>query len=241
MKKIILILLLALASTFAFSETVVLSEDVKEEDNAGLLITVGDLFYYTNRFDEYKNKNRYADDLYANGFTAEIGMFNSDEDGLFDFVSSHTFGFTAGRVNTEDNYAWNDHSISYYAGNDAKFGNIYFKDMFGPQINFFVLSAGLLFGSNVGFDWLKMDADCNFRKYEYTYKEKRLYFDFAFQPYISFNVKHIVKIVLATEFDFPIVRARFIKDAYYGDYRFRFDWFGNDVPTSYKVGAVLFL
>ena len=178
--------------------------------------------------------------MYANGFSFEIGLFNSDEDGLFDLVTSHTFGFSSGKINTYNNYSWKDSYTSFKAGNNAKFSNFYFKDMFGPQINFFILSAGVLLGSNIGFDWLKMEADALNIKDDYIYKERRIFLDFAVQPYISVNIKRFAKIYLATELDLPVLRARFIKDSYYRDYHFSLDWFKDDIPTVYKLGVVLF-
>lgn len=241
MKKVFLGLVLLLSACFAYSETVILDEKKDVVNHAGVLLDFGDVFYYTERLDEFNNTKKNSDDLFANGFTFELGLFNSDEDGLFDFVTSHTFGISGGRINTEGNYSWTERYGSFVAGNDAKFGNFYFKDLFGPQINFFVLSAGLLFGSNVGYDWMKMDANSSVPDYNYTYKENRVFFDFVFQPYIGLNVGHIVKILISSEFDYPIIRARFIKDSIYRDYHFHCDWFGNDIPTVYRIGAVIFI
>lgn len=237
MKKIVTLVGLCFACLFAFAETKVLSE---KDNNSGLLISGGDLFYFTNRMDEYSNTNRYGDELFANGFSFEVGLFNSDEDGLFDFVTSHSFGFSSGRINTMDNYSWKDSYRSFEAGNDAKFSNFYFKDLFGPQINFFLLSAGVLFGSNIGYDWLKMDAEALNPTYDYVYKERRIFVDFVIQPYFSVNIRHFVKIYLATEIDLPILRLRFIRDSYYRDYHFSCDFFKDDIPTVYKLGVVLF-
>lgn len=240
MKKIVFCFALLFTAILGFSETRVLGGDSEEKnDNSGLQFSVGDLFYYTERFDAFDDVTRNPTDLYAKGFSLELGFMNSDEDGIFDWVTSNTLGFSSGRVNTEDNYSWIDSNRIFSAGNDAKFHNIFLKNLFGPQINFFILSAGLLFGSNVGFDWLKMSAEGASSRNDYTYKERRIFVDFAFQPYISVNLLHFLKIYLSSEFDFPILRARFIRNCY-EDYLFKFDWFDNDIPINYKVGVVLF-
>lgn len=241
MKKIFFLLLLSLITLNCFAATVIIEEHDEWERKPGLLVSCGDLFYYTNRLDGYTNEARNYDSIFANGFAFEIGSFNSDEDGLIDFVSSHTFKLNFGELNSKNNFAWKDSFGFYNAGNDAHFGNFSFKDTFGLQVNFFVLSAGFMVGSNVGFDWLKMDANCNEPRFDYTYKERRLFLDFVTEPYISLNILHFMKIYFSTEFDFPVMRARFIRESYDRDYNFVFDFFGNDIPTVYKAGVVLFL
>ena len=47
--------------------------------------------------------------------------------------------------------------------------------------------------------------------------------------------------MLSSEFDLPIIRARFIKNSESRDYDFNLDWFENDVPAIYKAGIVIFL
>lgn len=228
MKKLLVALVLLLSSVFCFAETVVI-EDEKSGSSLfdskadGVLFSLGDVFYFSNRLD--------ASTLPTWGGIGEVGNFKSDEDGLFDWVESETFGLSFGRVESSGKKI----NKSLSADGDAKYGNIFIKDVFGPQLNVAIVSFAFLFGTKAGFDWLKVSTSRNF-----TYKERNIFFDFVIEPYFSVNVNHMIKIYASTEWDLPLFRARFIKDSDRDVYTFQWDWFGDDVPVSYKVGAVFF-
>ena len=165
MKKIILAAVLSMSAIFAFAD----SSDIS---STGIYFSAGDLLYSTNRFSEYPNLNRRGDDLWAQGCNFEAGLFRSDEDGLIDFVTSDRLGIGFGKVNTYGNYIWEEKYDDFEADSDAEFFNINMKDLLGLQVNFFVLSAGIMAGSNLGFDWLKMEA-AGYRT-DYSYRDRRL-------------------------------------------------------------------
>jgi len=235
MKKILVSLLVLISALYCFAETVVIDEEFDSDDSNlnALLVNIGDVFYETNRLS--LNGSEYAKRMNDWGINGEIGRFESDEDGLFDWIEANIFGLEFGRVNTANNYVLNHSYATYKATGDAKYGNFYFKDLYGPQLNVSLFSFAFTFGSKSGFDWLKMSMDKDF-----TYKENRIFFDFVLEPYFSINLKHTVKVYASTEFDFPILRVRFVKDPYYEDYRVLWDWFKNDVPVSYRVGTIVF-
>lgn len=219
-----------ISTIFCFAETVVIEDEKSgslfNRNSDGLEVSFGDVFYYSDRF--------FEDTLPTYGFSGEVGHFKSDEDGLFDWVESDTFGLSFGKVDSYNLPIKNGHE-SFLIKNDAKYGNFYFKNLFGPQLNIAIVSFACTFGSKVGFDWMKASTNKDF-----TYKEKRIFLDFVIEPYVSVNINHMIKIYAATEWDFSILKVRFIKNSYYGDYDAKFKWFENDIPTSYRIGAVFF-
>lgn len=230
MKKILIALTLLFSAAFCFAETVVI-EDEKGDISVGrnpdgIVLSLGDIFYYSNRLE-----SRY---LPTWGFSGEAGHFKSDEDGLFDWVESDTFGLSFGKVDT-DSLSFKNGYSTFTASNDASYGNFYFKNLFGPQLNVAIVSFAFLFGTKAGFDWMKVSTNKDF-----TYKERRIFADFVLEPYFSVNINRMFKIYASTEWDFSIVRVRFIKDSYYDDYSVKWNWFAGDVPTSYRVGGVFF-
>lgn len=237
MKKQFLVVLLILSTCFIFAKTEVLDVDeVEDVRKKGFLISGGDTFYYTKRLSMYSDYSSYP--LYSNGFNIELGFFESDEDGFVDYVEYHTFGFSTGIVNTKNNYRWFDNTDICYSLEDAKYNNISTKELYGTQLNIFPFSVGILLGSNFGYDWMKMNSAFNGR--EFLYREHRVYLDFVVQPYVSVNIARVVKIFIASDFDFPITRLRFIENSPFRNADFKWDWFSNDIPTTYKAGVVIF-
>ena len=239
MKKLLFITLAAFIAFNCFAETRVVEESDDYSDSA-LILNFGDTYYNTNRLSVYNNIHDI--DLNSNGFTVEIGRFKSDEDGLFDFVSTDLLGFSAGKINSENNYSWRDNNNLFDATSNARHYTIFGKETFGLQANVFMFSFGCTFGPKYGFDWMKMNAySPRFRNY--VYHENRLFLDFVVDPYISLNLKKRVKIFLKSDFDLPIFRARFVYSENEGSKSgttFSWDWFKNDVPTTFMIGCAVF-
>lgn len=232
MKKIILFTLAIFAAFFCFAK-----EDEKV-DNKAFVINLGDTFYNTKRLNDISG---ISEKLNSNGFTAELGVFGSDEDGLFDVVNFSLFGFGTGKIFDIDDYSWTNDNIFYSKDGDARYYNFYVKSTFGIQMNAIVLSLGVTTGPKIGFDAMHMDVDSS-RDRNVVFHENRLFFDWVVNPYVSLNFKK-VKVFAKTDFDFPVLRVNF--DYYKGNHyksetKIDWDWFKNDIPISYMVGCAIF-
>lgn len=238
MKKLTITLFLFFITaglSFAFSSFV----DDDDFSNKSFLVNVGDTYYTTERLSDFSLPRNI--ELHSNSFAMELGIFTSDEDGLIDFVSSDVLGFGWGKVNSEGLAFYND-SHAFNIEEDANHFNIYGKNTFGLQINLFAFSLGATVGPKYGFDRMSQTSIYN-GSHSYSYAENRIFMDFAVAPYVSVNILHFVKIFFTSEFDYPIFRVRFI-DSDDGPVRsegnIKWDWFKNDVPITYMIGAALF-
>lgn len=244
MKKILTLLIFMITTIFAFADTIVVNVDEKPEQNDldfwGLSMNGGIGFYDTNRLNMYDNLSANANNLQAYGWAGELGLFKSAEDDIFDIVESHHLGLAGGRVDCHDKYQWQVDNKLLSASEDASFGNFYFKDLYGVQMNALVISLGAMIGQKVGFDWMTLKGTSALSE-SFEYKEKRIFLDFVWQPYFSVNIKPWVKLMFSAEYDLPVFRARFVKEAGKDYYGFRWNWFRNDIPSTYSVGFVLFI
>ena len=231
MKKKLIACVLLISTMLCFAETVVVEDEerdsVLKKDANGLVIELGEVFYNSKRLDSWQ--------LPAWGGSGEIGIFTSDEDGLFDWVKLNTFGLCFGRIDS-DNLAFKNSGNSFVANGDGNYGNFYVKNLSGPQLNLSIVSFAFLFGSKAGFDWLKVGGNKDF-----TYKERRIFVEFAVEPYVSVNISRSIKIYASTEGDLPVLRIRFMRNSYYDDYDIRWTCFKNDIPTTYNIGCVFFM
>lgn len=238
MKKLFLItLLLTTITSFGFTRTRVI-EDEKYSSDA-IQINLGGTFYGSNRLYDYPSPKSGL--LNSSSFTAEIGTFSSDEDGLIDFVSSNLFGFSTGKVDSYG-YEFYRNSVYFDSTEDAKYFNFYGKNLFGVQLNLFAISFGTTIGPKYGFDRMKQVAYSEFNE-RFKFAENRIFLDFVLNPYVSVNLFHTVKFFLMADFDYPIFRIRFIdhtRENYKSDVVFKWDWFKNDVPVSYMAGVAVF-
>lgn len=236
MKRTILSILLicGFVGATCFAETKVVDEI--KASNSHFVINLGDTYYGTKRMSDYKFENSIH--LNSNSFTMELGDFSSDEDGLFDWVNFTLLGFGFGKVNSDGNYFILD-SIAFNPESDAKHFNIYGKSTFGLQMNLFIFSLGGTIGSKFGFDHMTQDA-VSYANEDFRFTENRVFVDFAVDPYISLNVFNSVKIFFKSDFDLPVFRLRFMnhkRENYKSDTIIKWDWFKNDIPVTYMIGA----
>lgn len=245
MKKIILFTLALLATVSCFargdeeSRTNSFNFTLNTRSDTAIMFNFGDTFYNTKRFNDVF---RDSDDNKSNGFTGEIGTFKSDEDGLFDFIQTSTFGFGGGKIYDIDDYICHFDDINFYSDGNSRHFNFYFKDTFGLQVNVFFISFGFSTGPKIGYDWMKMEGNSSIYG-DVTMHENRIFLDWNIDPYISLNLNN-VKIFLKADSDFPVFRARFQYlrgDRYKSGTDIKWDWFKNDVPMTYMVGCAIFL
>lgn len=233
MKKIILTTLLLLSFGLCFAETKVIEEG-KNPDN--FVINIGEINYGTKHLSTISVPN--DRELRNDSFNLEIGFFNSDEDGLLDLVSFSLFGFSCGRISSDDfRYYWDGENL--FPTDNAWNFNIYGKDTLGLQVNLLAFSLGTTIGPKYGYDRTSQKLE-NIAGEDFKFTENRLFLDFVVDPYVSVNIMHTVKIFLKSDFDFPVFRLRFLnyeREYKSSDSDIRCDWFKNDIPITYMIGA----
>ncbi len=231
MKKLLLSTILLMAAGFCFAESKLF------EEGKGFVVNAGMTYYGTERLSDLKNTESMQ--LQSNSFTGEIGFINSDEDGLIDFVSFNLLGFGFGEIDSKG-YNFILDSSDFSAIENAKHFNIYGKDTFGLQVNIFAFSIGATIGPKYGYDRMTQSARSTLGDNKYKYIENRIFLDVVGDPYISVLLFHKLKIMFKTDFDFPIFRARFITESIdnnKGQPSVQWDWFKNDIPITYMIGA----
>ena len=97
MKKLLsLFFMLICASLFVFANDS--DEDEVTGPGSGFYFSAADPFCNPScRLDSFVPSNQ---SFYTNGFRAEFGKFNSDEDGLIDIISDSIFGVKIGGAST---------------------------------------------------------------------------------------------------------------------------------------------
>lgn len=232
MKKSLLAFLIIMVTGFCYAESKLF------ESGKGFVVNVGDTYYGTERLSDLKTTNSMQ--LQSNSFTAELGFFESDEDGLLDFVNFNLLGFGFGEIESEG-YEFLKDADRFSVLDNAKHFNIYGKDTFGLQLNFFAFSVGATVGPKYGYDRMTQNAVSVLNE-NMKYVENRIFLDVVADPYISVNLFHIVKVFFKTDFDFPIFRARFINEIpenHKTETNVKWDWFKNDIPITYMIGAAI--
>ena len=188
------------------------------DHDSGLLALVGHNFYQTDRLQDVRPDDR----LYIKTFDAECGVLNSAEDGLLDLVNANTMGLTLGGLTDENSAPISSFNLDLYG-----------KSTLGLQVNVMMFSFAFMGGFKVGYDGLFCDAS--------SFKQNSLYADFVLEPYISVNLFRTVKIMVVYEADCPIFNINITTQGAAPVPTYKWNWFGDDVPQSIKVGVSLFL
>ena len=253
MKKLFTLIILLLSTTFAFSavyyseSTYDSEEEVEsEKSSSGFKLYFADT--YCNPSIRLQSLKPNGDNLATNGFTMELGKFNSDEDGLIDIISDSLFGMQFGSTNISSNssFSVNYGTKSYYPLDDGFFCTFYAKEDVGVQLNLLLVSFGATIGMRAGYDFFHYSGWTVDRRNIVDIFENTFYADIVNGVYASLNLG---KLKFMCTFDvamLPIVNVNFDSLVFdNGKYSKNknpvVDWFGemnNDI--SFGLSAVFF-
>ena len=243
MKKILAVFLMMIcASTFVFAE-----DDEEETSGSGFYFSAADTFCNPScRLDSFVPSSQ---SFYTNGFRAEFGKFNSDEDGLIDIISDSIFGVKIGGVSTYTSDVELQYDNNYYIpDNDAFYASFYAKNDVGIQLNLFFVSFGGTIGLNAGYDILHQTAHTLSNNHNLAIYENTFFVNFMTGSYVSLNLGKTVKVlfnfdmnllpIFNVQFDSLIVDNGKSKKTERPDINW-FDQYDNDL--SFGLSVVLFL
>lgn len=245
MKKLLsLFFMLICASLFVFANDS--DEDEVTGSGSGFYFSAADTFCNPScRLDSFVPSNQ---SFYTNGFRAEFGKFNSDEDGLIDIISDSLFGIKMGTASTETSFVDLEYNnYSFQPDQDAFFASFYSREDIGIQLNLFFISFGGTIGLNAGYDILHQKAHTAYNVHSLDIYENTFFVDFVTGTYASLNIGNTLKILF--NFDvtlLPIFNLQFdsmVMDN--GRHRktssAKIDWFNKvDNDFSFGLSAVFF-